>query len=82
MIASIRNFSKSKIGSFALIGFVLLIALSFAAGDVSTYKDLTDAMPSRIGRPNRFIHPSMSGTSSPPNSWSDEYRIRRGVMPS
>ena len=35
MLASIRRFSKSKVGSYTLIAFILLIALSFAAGDVS-----------------------------------------------
>ncbi len=35
MLASIRRFSKSKFGSFALLVFIGLIALSFAAGDVS-----------------------------------------------
>jgi peptidyl-prolyl cis-trans isomerase D len=35
MLASIRRFSKSKAGSFVLLIFIGLIALSFAAGDVS-----------------------------------------------
>src|SRR5918997_102367 len=35
MLASIRRFSKSKAGSFLLLIFIGLIALSFAAGDVS-----------------------------------------------
>jgi hypothetical protein len=34
MLSSMRRLTKSKVGSFILILFVVLIALSFAAGDV------------------------------------------------